>query len=85
MVEVALSRLGFDRDRKGSLYARAALTDYWIVNLPDRRVEVYREPIPDGAAHYGWRYGNAQAFGPDERVSPLAKPEASVRIADLLP
>jgi len=55
------------------------------VNLPDRRVEVYREPFPDGAAHYGWRYGNAQAFGPDERVSPLAKPEASVRIADLLP
>ena len=55
------------------------------MNLPDRRLEVYREPIADGAARYGWRYGSAQALGPDALVSPLAKPNASVRIADLLP
>ena len=85
VVEVALSRLGFDRECKGSLYARARLADYWIANLPDRRLEVYREPVPDGAARYGWRYGSAQTIGPDERVSPMAKPEASVRVADLLP
>jgi Uma2 family endonuclease len=85
MVEVALSRLGFDRDRKGSLYARADLADYWIVNLPDRRLEVYRGPVPDGAARFGWRYGSAQALSADQRVSPLAKPGASVCVADLLP
>ena len=85
VVEVALSRLGFDRDRKGSLYARAGLADYWIVNLPDRRLEVYRTPVRDGAARYGWRYGTAQAFGPDEHASPLAKPGSSIRVADLLP
>jgi Uma2 family endonuclease len=85
VVEVALSRLGFDRDRKGSLYARARLAEYWIVNLPDRRLEVYREPIPDGATRFGWRYGSAQALGPDERLTPLAKPGATVRVADLLP
>ena len=85
VVEVALSRLGFDRDRKGSLYARAGLADYWIVNLPDRRLEVYRGPVPDGAALFGWRYGSAQALGPDERISPLALPDAAVTIADLLP
>lgn len=85
VVEVALSRLGFDRDRKGSLYARAGLADYWIVNLPDRRLEVYRGPVPDGATIFGWRYGSAQTLGADERVSPLAKPGASVGVADLLP
>jgi Uma2 family endonuclease len=85
VVEVALSRLGFDRDRKGSLYARAGLADYWIVNLPDRRLEVYRGPVSDGAARFGWRYGSAQALNADVRVSPLAKPDASVRVADLLP
>jgi Uma2 family endonuclease len=85
VVEVALSRLGFDRERKGSLYARAGLADYWIVNLPDRRLEVYRGPVPDGAAPFGWRYGTALALGPDERVAPLAAPEASVAVADLLP
>jgi Uma2 family endonuclease len=85
VVEVAQCRLGFDRERKGSLYARARLTDYWLVNLPDRRLELYRDPVPDGAARYGWRYGSTQTIAAEERVSPLAKPGASVRVADLLP
>src|SRR5882724_11126413 len=49
------------------------------------RLEVYRGPVPDGAALFGWRYGSAQALGPDERVSPLALPGVSVTVADLLP
>ena len=85
VVEVALSRLGFDRDRKGGLYARAGLADYWIVNLPDRRLEVYRAPMSDGAAPCGWRYGTALAFGPGDRVAPLAAPSATITVADLLP
>jgi len=85
VVEVALSRLGFDRDRKGSLYARAGIADYWIVNLPDRRLEVYRGPVRDGAAPFGWRYGTSLALGPDDRVTPLAAPGASVIVSDLLP
>jgi len=85
VVEVALSRLGFDRDRKGSLYARAGLAEYWIVNLPDRRLEVYRGPVPDGAAPFGWRYGTALALGPEERVAPLATPIGIITVADLLP
>jgi len=85
VVEVALSRLGFDRDRKGSLYARAGLADYWIVNLPDRRLEVYRGPVSDGAAPFSWRYGTALALGPDDRVAPLAAPTATITVADLLP
>jgi Uma2 family endonuclease len=56
IVEVSLSHLGFDREHKGTLYARAGIADYWIVNLADRRVEIYREPMPDGAASFGWRY-----------------------------
>jgi Uma2 family endonuclease len=35
IVEVSLSRLGFDREHKGGLYARAGITDYWMVNLAD--------------------------------------------------
>src|SRR5262252_104691 len=41
-VEVADSSLAFDRRRKGSLYARAGIPDYWIVNLVDRVVEIHR-------------------------------------------
>ena len=85
IVEVSLSRLGFDREHKGSLYARAGIADYWIVNLPDRRVEVYREPVTDGAATFGWRYGHSVTLGSDQRISPLAAPVAEIAVADLLP
>ena len=85
IVEVSLSRLGFDREHKATLYARARITDYWIVNLPERRVEIYREPVPDGAASFGWRYGRSVTLGTDEHISPLAGPAAEVAVADLLP
>ncbi|MGH7391364.1 MAG: Uma2 family endonuclease [Candidatus Rokuibacteriota bacterium] len=85
VVEVAFSRLGFDRERKGSLYARAGIADYWIVNLPDRCLEVYREPVPDTEARSGWRYGQVTTIAADGAASPLAVPGASVPVADLLP
>ena len=85
IVEVALSRLRFDREHKGSLYARARIADYWIVNIPDRRLEVYRDPAPDAAAPFGWRYGRVVTLGPDERVALLDVPTAPVTVADLLP
>src|SRR5262249_18783203 len=44
IVEVSLSRLRFDRAFKGSLYARAGIADYWVVNIPERQLEVYRDP-----------------------------------------
>jgi Uma2 family endonuclease len=84
IVEVAQSRLRFDREQKGSLYARAGIADYWIVNVPDRRLEVYRGPVPDAAAPFGWRYGDAIALGREARIAPLAASE-SVLVAELLP
>src|SRR5574341_1030335 len=47
VVEVSESSLALDRHHKGSLYARAGLADYWIVNLTERVLEVYREPRTD--------------------------------------
>jgi len=85
VVEVSGSSLQMDRDHKGSLYARAHLADYWIVNLRDRVVEVYREPRPDAAASFGWRYRSIEVFGLDAMLFPLALPGAPVRVSDLLP
>ena len=84
-VEIAESSLSFDRRQKGSLYARAGLGDYWIVNLVDRVLEVYRRPLADPAAPYGWRYAEVQTLRPGETVSPLAAPAARVPVDDLLP
>jgi len=85
VVEVADSSLALDREHKGSLYARARLPEYWIVNLVDRVLEVHRESGPNAGAPYGWAYRVALALGPDERVTPLAAPSARILVADLLP
>lgn len=85
VVEVGESSLALDREHKGSLYARAGLTDYWIVNLVDRVLEVYREPASDSAAPFGWRYQFVEMLGREASVSPLALPGARIRVVDLLP
>jgi Uma2 family endonuclease len=84
-VEVAESSLAIDRRHKGSVYARAGLTDYWVLNLVDRVLEVYREPIADSASPFGWRYARAEALGADAQVTPLAAPAAIIPVARLLP
>lgn len=75
----------FDRIRKGSLYARGGIADYWIVNLIDRVLEIHREPVRDTAAPYGWRYRSVQTLPPTASATPLAIPSARVAVADLLP
>jgi Uma2 family endonuclease len=85
IVEISLSRLDFDRVHKGSLYARADIADYWIVNIPQRRLEIYREPFRDVAAAFGWRYRLSETWSPGDRVAPLAAPNADIAVDDLLP
>ncbi len=72
VVEVSASRLGFDRRHKGSLYARARIAEYWIVNVRARRLEVFHDPVPDAAAPFGWRYGRVETHGPGDRATILA-------------
>lgn len=83
-VEVSESSLWFDRERKGSLYARAGVPDYWIVNLVDRVLEVYREPAPDPAAAFGWRYRSVHRLTAPASVTPIALPACTIAVADLL-
>ena len=47
IVEVSDSSLALDRTEKASLYARAGIADYWILNLAERVLEVHRDPTPD--------------------------------------
>ena len=85
VIEVAESRLAFDREHKGSLYARARLEDYWIVNLVDRVLEVHRRPVPDPTSPFGWRYASREILSAESVVELLALPGVRVRVSDLLP
>ena len=83
-VEVAESSLAIDRQHKGSLYARAGLADYWVVNLVDRVLEVYREPVPNAATPFGWGYARREVLDASARVTPLAAPASSIPVSHLL-
>lgn len=85
VVEVAVSSLRLDRHRKAGLYARAMLADYWILNLVDSVLEIYRAPVADASAAYGWTYGSRTVLGPDAAATPLAVPAASIPVRSLLP
>ena len=68
-----------------SLYARAGLADYWVLNLIDRLLEVYREPVRDSVAPFGWRYARREALGTSVEVSPPMASESRIAVWRLLP
>jgi Uma2 family endonuclease len=78
LVEISDTTLRLDRTRKLSAYARAGIPDYWLLNLPERRLEVYRDPS-------GSRYRSVTIYREEEVVALLAAPDAAIRVADLLP
>jgi Uma2 family endonuclease len=81
LIEVSESSLPRDRGKRLSTNARCGIPVYWIINLVERRIEVYTDPRPEG---YGlctvYREGQAipvviggAEFGPipvDQLLSP---------------
>ena len=76
VIEVADASLGRDRLVKVPLYARAGIREVWIVNLPARRIELFKEPSEDGYRETRLIDGGT--------LSPLAFPELELGIAELL-
>ncbi len=85
VVEVADATLSYDTKRKTGLYASAGITDYWVVNLVDMCLEVYRQPVPDASTPFGHSYAEVKRLGGSERVTPLARPQLHILVSDLLP
>ena len=77
VIEVADRSLEKDRGVKLLDYAASGIPEYWIVNLREQCVEVYRSPAGEG-------YRSRRTFGPTEYVSPLSAPESRVHVADIL-
>lgn len=85
IVEVNDTTLRFDQGEKASLYAAAAIPEYWITDLRNLRLVVFRDLARDAGAKYGFSYGSVTAYALDELVSPLAKPDQSIKVKDLFP
>lgn len=77
VIEVAESSLARDRS-KARLYATASVPEYWIVNLADAVIEVYREPLAD-------RYTSMTRHDRGAVLRPARLAEVEIRVADVLP
>jgi len=68
LVEIADSTLRFDLTVKARLYARARIIEYWVVDIPGRRIIVHRDP-QEG------QYRSVVAYSEQENVKPVASPD----------
>jgi Uma2 family endonuclease len=78
LIEVSDSSLAFDLGIKRALYARAAIPEYWIADLPGKLLRVFREPQGD-------EYLQQTLHPAGSVVRPLAFPSLAVDVAALLP
>lgn len=82
LAEVSDATLRKDRSTKRDDYARAGITDYWIINLVHRQLEVYRDPAPITNGH---AYKTMLTLFDDDTVAPLSAPTSPIAVGDLFP
>jgi len=77
IIEVSDTSLHYDREEKLPAYARAGITEVWIVNALEKNIEVHREP-------HVTSYGSTTVLRSGDKVSPLTFPDIAVDVAELM-
>lgn len=78
IIEVADSTLKRDCEVKDKIYAAAGITDYWVLDVNNRQLYVFREPSQNG-------YGTQLILAEDETISALQFPSLNLSIQAMLP
>jgi len=78
VVEISDSSLAFDLTVKATLYAHAGIAEYWVLDVPGRRLMVHRDPQSGG-------FGSVTAYSEQEGVAPLAAPNSIFEIRSVFP
>lgn len=76
IIEVADSSLAYDCGRKADLYAAAGIADYWVVNLIDDCLEIFRDPV-------GRQYRVRETLRAPVVAQPLALPQVALPLSIL--
>lgn len=76
VIEVADSSLVYDLGEKASLYAGGGINDYWVVDVVNFAVHVFRDPA-------GLEFKQHTRWGLGSHVTPLAFPEVSLSVDEL--
>jgi Uma2 family endonuclease len=78
VVEVADSTLKYDTEVKDKLYAQSGITDYWVLDLKNRQLHVFRNPTPTG-------YTSHLILTEPNQITPIAFPHITLNLTDILP
>jgi Uma2 family endonuclease len=78
VVEIADSTLKKDCEVKDKLYARSNISDYWVIDVKNRQVHIFRTPTPTG-------YASHLILQESQTISPLAFPSIVIPISSILP
>jgi Uma2 family endonuclease len=83
-VEVADSSLNYDSGEKLRAYAAAGIPVYWVVNIPEQRIDVHTQP--SGPVEHP-SYAQRQQYSPDEEVPVVldGREFGRVTVKDVLP
>jgi len=85
LIEVSETTYKRDSGVKLRKYAEHAISDYWILNLPANRIEVYRQPQNPTGKPVDCRYDSVQHFSPGQSITLLNRPGVSLAVNELLP
>jgi Uma2 family endonuclease len=85
IVEVADTTLAYDTTTKAELYATAGVPEYWVLDVEHRQLHVFRDPATLQKELEATAYQTHLTLSPTDAVSPLAAPNASILVSDLLP
>ena len=78
VIEVADTTLHYDRNLKMSRYGAAGIREAWLVDLPNRLIEVFHDPSPESG------YTHSTGFPEGGAVESLSVPGLSVPVDDVL-
>ena len=84
VAEVSDTTLRADMTEKAERYATAQVPEYWVLDVVNRELHVFRDPQPLPAGLGATAYRAHTTHAPTDTVVPLAAPSASVPVADLL-
>ncbi|MCL2640350.1 MAG: Uma2 family endonuclease [Phycisphaerales bacterium] len=79
VIEIADSSIPRDRKKIG-LYASAAIPEYWIVDVAQKQVTVYTEPVIAPEKEFGADYKQSRVVGINEQIKPVALPMEAVAV-----
>jgi Uma2 family endonuclease len=78
VVEVADSTLKRDCEVKDKVYAQAGIADYWVLDVNNRQLHIFRNPTPTG-------YSSHLILSEPNQISPLAFPHLILTLTSILP